>query len=147
MKLDGVLIIYIIQINNNGVLNFNNPTTAYRPQPFPISGNEYIATFWTDIDTTGCSEIDNTVYYREFNGSDSESYRAFENISKIVESSSEFQALSGCAQLSFRTTWAFAVTWREVKYYGGNCDKVRTVHDLNVLCICKTVIINFIGFS
>ena len=139
MKLNGAFNIYIVQINNNGVLNFNTPTTAYRPQPFPISGNIYIAPFWTDIDTRGCPEIDNTVYNREFKESDSNRYHVFENISKIVESSSVFQALSGHCQVPFRTTWAFAVTWREVKYHGVDCDKVCTVHNLNVFCISDSV--------
>ena len=57
----------------------------------------------------------------------------------MVESSSDFQALSGCARVSFRTTWAFVVTWREVRYYSGSCDKVGTVHKQHVFCMYKTV--------
>ena len=60
--------------------------------------------------------------------SDSDSNRAFKIINKMVESSSDFRALSGCAQVSFQTTWAFVVTWREVRYFDDVCDKVGTVH-------------------
>jgi hypothetical protein len=116
-----------IHINNNGVLNFNSSTTEYVPQPFPISGNEYIALFWTDIDTTSCPEIINTVYYRQFTVADSDSSSAFEQINKIVELSSEFKTISGCSALSFQARWAFAVTWREVRYYRGECDKYNDI--------------------
>ena len=118
-------ILYSLQINNNGVLNFNTSTTEYVPQPFPISGNEYIALFWTDLDTNECPEIINTAYYRQFTVADSDSSSEFEQINKIVESSSEFKTISGCSALSFRARWAFAVTWREVRYYRGECDKVQ----------------------
>ena len=126
-------ILHSLQINNNGVLNFNTSTRTFVPQPFPISGNEYIALFWTDIDTTSCPEIINTVYYRQFTVADSDSSSAFEQINKIVELSSEFKTISGCSALSFQARWAFAVTWREVRYFSGECDKVQKDVQLSFL--------------
>ena len=65
----------------------------------------------------------------------------------MVESSSDFQALSGCAQVSFRTTWAFVVTWREVRYFSDVCYKVCTVHNQHVLCTYMCIIIYVYYYS
>jgi hypothetical protein len=128
-----------VHINNNGVLNFRAPTGAYAPRKFPITGNDYIAVFWSDLNTNECScaEIRNyTVYYKEFTVKDPGSSCVFEHIDRIVESSSDFKILAGCSrQISFETKWAFEVTWRELQYHSRDCTLVSEPYTLMSLYV------------
>ena len=47
-----VNVYHYIQVNNNGVISFNAPVSAYTPLPFPLDNGPLIAPFWADVDTT-----------------------------------------------------------------------------------------------
>lgn len=53
-----------IQVNNNGVISFGAPVTAYTPNPFPLSGSSVlIAPYWADVDTF--PSMGGFVHYRQ----------------------------------------------------------------------------------
>ncbi len=54
-------IIFLLQVNTNGVLSFRNGYTGYSPVRFPLSTTLLIAPYWDDVYTPSFG----TIFYRQ----------------------------------------------------------------------------------
>ena len=105
-----------LQVNNNGLISFTEPTSEYS---FPLRMNsadnaQLIAPFWADVDTrTGGS-----VSYRESMDKD-DMVRAQRDIR---------MAFPGQAD-DFKPRLVFVVTWDHVGYFDRHLDKVHIQHN------------------
>ena len=97
-----------MQINNNGLLSFNEAISGYTSEPFPLP-EILIAPFWADVDTNGDAGV---VYYRETTAS------------AIVNKVAQDVALAFRSQPPFTAKSVVIVTWDQVGYYDENDDKV-----------------------
>lgn len=121
----------LLQINNNGLLSFERPTSAFTPLPFPIQGQAYVSPFWADVDTrmtndSQCDVIRNAVYLKEYVRGPEENAAILQSISAIVVNSSPYQmnTQQSCPRSTYEPQWAFVVSWIQVGYYNTHCDKV-----------------------
>ena len=112
-----ILLLFCLQVNNNGDITFNAAYGDYSPTPFPIFGNPMIAPFLSDIDTRGAG----TVWYRTTTDA-SLLANAIRDIPSI---------LSGP---NFAPVWLLIATWDHVGYYNSHSDKVsiHTILDLSM---------------
>ena len=111
-----------MQVNNNGVISFQRPFSAYIPVPFPlINGSingtnatsfQLIAPYWSDVDTR--SENGGTVWYRESNAQE-DITRARDDIRTAYEEARDS---------NFAPHSVFIATWDHVGYYNTRDDKV-----------------------
>ena len=99
------------QVNNNGVISFTIPVSAFTPEPFPLgNGLELIAPYWADVDTTGTG----IVWYRETSNPDLLN-RVQREIVRVFS-----------AQQNFAPINLFIATWDHVGYYSSHADKVKS---------------------
>ncbi|NXU82141.1 TECTA protein, partial [Xiphorhynchus elegans] len=100
-----------LQVNNNGVISFDDPVRQYTADPFPLAdGGTFVAPYWADVDNV----LGGDIFYRQ---------------------TTDPALLAGISQninqyfpeTSFTATWAFVATWDHVAYYGSTSTKVRPV--------------------
>ena len=120
----------LLQINNNGLLSFVDPTPDFTPIPFPTEGQAYVSPFWADVDTgmadgPQCDHITNAVYLKEYVRDTEGNADILLSIGAIVVNSSEYEMnMQFCPGRTYEPQWAYVVSWIQVGYYSTNCDKV-----------------------
>ena len=104
-----------IQVNNNGVISFGAPVTAYTPNPFPLSGSSVlIAPYWADVDTF--PSMGGFVHYRQTVDP------AVLNLAR-----DHIRAIFPLDFYNFIPTLLFIATWDHVGYYRSHTDKVLLI--------------------
>ena len=103
-----------LQVNNNGLLSFNDAVHAFTPLSFPLEGTgeeeiQLIAPFWGDVDT----RTEGVVSYRESTDQD-----ILMRAQKDIRT-----AFPGQAD-NFKPRLVFIATWDSVGYYNNRVDKV-----------------------
>lgn len=91
-----------IHVSTNGIIFFGQGSTAYVPSPFPLNGTKCVAAYWVDSDPREGGDV----FYREVFDPD-----LLTSISNEVRS--RFVTYS-----SFRSSWAFIVTFNNVPRFG-----------------------------
>jgi len=101
-----------IQVNNNGIISFENSFSAFNPSRFPRAGtaNHLIAPYWADVDTSGGGR--GTVFYRQTT-----------NFNLLLRASREIQ--DGLS-VTFFLSHLFIATWDAVDYFSSSNDRVST---------------------
>ena len=84
------------------------PYTAFTPREFPLSGNQIIAPYWSDVDIAGIGQI---------------FYRQTTNSTLLVRATNEIRAAFPTSQ-NVNVTNLLIVTWDAVGYYDNRIDKV-----------------------
>ena len=79
----------------------------YTPSSLPLNGNNFIAPYWGDVDTSGTGQV----YYRQTNDS-----------ILLARAANDIQSVSLSENVVI--TNLFIVTWNAVGYFSGNTDKV-----------------------
>ena len=104
------LLIFIKQINDNGVISFNSLYNVRTPLSLPLNGTQQIiAPYWADVDTRGTGQI---------------FYRQTTDPSLLARASREIQAAFPSSRNASIKNLLIA-TWDEVGYYfESNGDKV-----------------------
>ncbi|XP_057245143.1 sushi, nidogen and EGF-like domain-containing protein 1, partial [Malurus melanocephalus] len=99
-----------LQVNNNGVISFDEPLRHYSPEPLPMTdGQPFVAPYWADADNV----LGGDIFYRQ---------------------STEPALLAAISQdighyfpkSLFMATWALVATWDHVAYYGSTSEKGNT---------------------
>ena len=99
------------QINDNGVISFNNPYNVRTPLSLPLSGtDQIIAPYWADVDTRGTGQI---------------FYRQSTDPSLLARTENEIRRAFPMSQ-NVTITNLLIATWDAVGYYLFNDDKVCT---------------------
>jgi len=100
---------YFIQVNNNGIISFENSFSTFNPIRFPGNAtNVLIAPYWADVDT------------RE-NGSGNVFYRETIDLTLLQRATREiWDGLS----VSFSPSHLFIATWDSVGHHDRNTDRV-----------------------
>ena len=100
---------YILQVNDNGVISFNSRFSYSTPRPLPLNGSDQIiAPYWADVDTRTVGEI---------------FYRQSTDPNLLARTSREIQsALSLTHDIELKSL--LIATWDMVGYYLWNADKV-----------------------
>ncbi|KTF79681.1 hypothetical protein cypCar_00030538 [Cyprinus carpio] len=90
-----------IYVNNNGLLTFNQPSSAYIPYSFPANRNQYIiAGLWTDLD----NRVKGVVSYNQYT-----SGNIVTNATRDIN--------TYFPKLNFNASWVFVATWNKVAYF------------------------------
>ena len=103
-----------IHVSTNGIIFFGRGSTAYIPSPFPLNETRCVAAYWVDSDPREGGDV----FYREVFDPDLLASISNEIRSKYVTYS------------SFRSSWAFIVTFNDVPRFGcgrnsqNTCNKV-----------------------
>ncbi|ROI81994.1 Sushi, nidogen and EGF-like domain-containing protein 1, partial [Anabarilius grahami] len=88
-------------VNSNGYLTFNQSSSEFFIQKFPINGSEdIIAPLWTDIDVSRNGII---------------SYQQYSNGSVLTQVTQDINQYF--PDLSFTATWVLVATWDRVEYF------------------------------
>lgn len=112
-----------MQINTNGILSFDAPSSVYSPQSFPLASAtalysqtyKIIAPFWGDVDTTNIGA--GRIWYRQTTEK--------EQLSRAKEDIAKHSVLYPNVDIrSFNPTLMVVVTWDHVGYYHGHFEKV-----------------------
>ena len=107
-----MIIKFIMQVNTNGVLSFQQSFGAFSPQSFPLDHTELtavVALYWADHDI----RIGGLIFYR-----------VTEDEVLLDSVGSE---ISSAFNTSFSPTWLFIATWEEVVDYAGHPNIVRSL--------------------
>ena len=94
---------YILQVNSNGVLSFDQSFTRCCGTRFPIFSAPLIAPFWHDFDPRVAGII---------------SYRQTSNISQLNTVHQLFTTLDTGELRDFFPTHLFVATWNQVSQFG-----------------------------
>ena len=57
---------FLLKVNNNGVVSFNEPVFTFDAEPFPITSSPMLTPYWGDVDTSGTG----MVWYLQTNNSE-----------------------------------------------------------------------------
>jgi len=99
----------ILQINDNGIISFNDRYNARTPLPLPLSGFPMIiAPYWADVDTREIGQV---------------FYRQTIDPSLLARATSEIRAAFPDSQ-NLTIQNLLIATWSRVGYYSRNFDKV-----------------------
>lgn len=102
-------IIFLLKVNNNGVLSFNGPVFAFNAEPFPLNSSSPMLTpYWGDVDTRGTG----MVWYLQTNNS--ELLTMARNDVLAVYTDFDF----------FNPTTLLIATWDHVGYFDQGVDLV-----------------------
>ena len=100
---------FIIQINDDGVISFNRRFSDDTPRPLPLSGShQIIAPYWADVDTRGTGQI---------------FYRQSTDTGLLARASREIQSALSLTQ-DVELINLLIATWDGVGYYSRNTNKV-----------------------
>uniref|UniRef100_A0A8C2DIR5 Si:ch73-329n5.1 n=1 Tax=Cyprinus carpio TaxID=7962 RepID=A0A8C2DIR5_CYPCA len=90
-----------IYVNNNGLLTFNQSSSAYIPYSFPANRNQdIIAGLWTDLD----NRVKGVVSYNQYT-----SGNVLTNATRDIN--------TYFPKLNFNASWVFVATWNKVAYF------------------------------
>ena len=112
-----------MQINTNGILSFDAPSTVYSSQSFPLASQnalysqtyKVIAPFWGDVETTDVGA--GRIWFRQTTNA--------EQLSRAKEDMVKHSLLYPNVDLrSFDPTMMVVVTWDHVGYFYGHFEKV-----------------------
>ena len=112
-----------LQINNNGLLSFEDSVTSYSAQPFPITASQFepvtkniiIAPYWADVDTRTAGS--GAVWYRQTaNSTLLERARQ-----EVIEIFLLYPEIDG---ETYNPTTLIIATWDKVGFYNRKFDKV-----------------------
>ena len=115
-----------MQINDNGIISFNDSFNAHTPASLPLSGTQQIiAPYWADVDT----RIVGRIFYRQTT-----------NATLLSRASNEIRAAFPTSQ-NITIQYLLIATWYRVGYYywDYNGYKVSYYTDTSMM-------INFHGF-
>ena len=100
------------QINDNGIISFDNPYNVRTPLSFPLRSSSamLIAPYWADVDTR--SRRSGNIYYRQTT-----------DPSLLARATSEIRAAFLASQ-NVTITHLLIATWDRVGYYFRSTDKV-----------------------
>ncbi len=113
----------MLQVNNNGYLTFNQPSSQFVPYPFPAYGSQdIIAGLWTDLD----NRVKGVVSYRQYS-SGNVLTRATQDINTYFPN------------LTFTASWVFVATWEKVAYFSLT-STVRLIFFINVIVFTSSTI-------
>ena len=103
---------YFVQVNNNGIISFENSFSDFTPSRFPRAGTarHLIAPYWADVDTSGGGR--GTVFYRQ-----TTSFNLLQRASREIQ-----DGLS----VTFFPSHLFISTWNAVDYFDSSNDRVST---------------------
>ena len=109
----------ILQINENGVIRFNNSYNVRTPLSLPLTGDEaIIAPYWADVDLRGTGQV---------------FYRQTTDPSLLARATSEIRvAFNESQNVTIRNL--LIATWERVGYYFQKFDKVLNMHVYKLLC-------------
>lgn len=101
-------------MNNNGVISFDAPVSAYTPNPFPIPGGNFVllSPYWADVDTRPPNG--GFVHYREIT-----------DLALLNMARDQIRAIFPEDFETFTPTFLFVATWDHVGYYNSRTDKVE----------------------
>lgn len=103
-------------MNNNGIISFGLPESAFNPQAFPLptrlSAIPLIAPYWADVDTRGTGRV----WFRETNKP--------ELLSRARDDILRRDPLIFPQVNRFDPSSLLIATWDHVGYYDMNTDKV-----------------------
>lgn len=100
-----------LQVNNNGVISFDESVRQYTPDPFPlVDGHPLVAPYWADVDNV----LGGDIFYRQTTDP-----ALLGDISKHIT--------QYFPKKPFTATWALVATWDHVAYYGSTSEKVRSI--------------------
>lgn len=124
VKLYYIFFFLYFQVNNNGILTFENKIDQYKPQSFPSKENRsIIAPFWADVNT---EHVGGSVWFRE----------TFEQ-DLLDRASAEIRSYF-LQQRRFTASWMFIATWYNVGYYGASRDgKNKVSFYIHVVTVTK----------
>ena len=114
-----------VQVNDNGVISFDDPYNVRTPLSLPLSeSDQIIAPYWADVDTRGAGEI---------------FYRQSSDPSLLARANREIQAAFPASRnATIRNL--FIATWVDVGYYSRRNDKVQLhcigVHSSALVMYC-----------
>ena len=104
---------WYLQINENGVISFNNSYNVRTPSSLPLFGGQaIIAPYWADVDLRGTGQV---------------FYRQTTDPSLLARATSEIRAAFSDSQ-NVTITNLLVATWSEVGYFFRNTDKVTMVY-------------------
>jgi len=111
--------LYAYQVNDNGIISFNDSFFFWTPQSLPLNGSHrIIAPYWADVDLTQVGQV---------------FYRQTADPSLLARATSEIRAaFSNSQQVTIKHL--LIATWNGVGYYDGNFDKVCHNHLPMLLC-------------
>ncbi|KAM3921580.1 sushi, nidogen and EGF-like domain-containing protein 1 [Leptodactylus fuscus] len=93
-----------LYVNNNGLLSFKFPISAYTPSDLPVKdSNPFLAPFWTDINNA----VSGDIYYRQSN-----------DPSLLSQATSDIRSYFSIP--SFSATLVFVATWDRVAFIGSS---------------------------
>ncbi|XP_074609320.1 protein mesh-like isoform X2 [Acropora palmata] len=96
-------VIWLLQVNTNGVVSFLVAVRQFTPHPFPLGdGRRLISPFWGDVDTTNGGSV---------------SYRESTDTLLLQKATADVQR-AFIDQHKFTATWIFIATWERVAFYG-----------------------------
>ena len=96
--------LFYVQVNNNGIISFENSFSSFTPRSFPALGfgTQLIAPYWADADTRESGR--GTVFYRQTT-----------NLTLLQRASTEIQ--DGLS-VSFFPSHLFIATWDSISFFG-----------------------------
>ena len=101
--------VIFVQINDNGIISFNNTYNVRTPLSLPLSGTQQIiAPYWADVDTNGTGQI---------------LYRQSTDPSLLARATKEIREAFPSSEILMITNLLIA-TWVDVGYYYQKIDKV-----------------------
>ena len=95
-------------MNTNGIISLTTSYNPYTPLALPLSGNQIIAPYWSDVDITGIGQI---------------FYRQTTNSTLLARATNEIRAAFPTSQ-NVNVTNLLIATWDAVGYYNDGIDKV-----------------------
>ena len=110
-----IAVFYFFQVNNNGIISFEDKLQSYKPQNFTSLEKSVplIAPFWADIDIEHVTSID-------FN--ETVVYRIIYNDSIILADVSDEIRTYFASDSLFSADLVLIVTWYKVGFYGASGD-------------------------
>ncbi|OWK52175.1 Sushi, nidogen and EGF-like domain-containing protein 1 [Lonchura striata] len=98
---------HLLQVNNNGVISFDEPIRQCTPDSFPqVNRHPFVIPFWADVDNV----LGGDIFYHQ-----TTDLALLEDINQHI--------IQSFPKSLFTPTWAFVATWDHVAYYGSTSEK------------------------
>ena len=124
------MLIFCLQVHNNGVVSLNEPPGHFLDEPFPLDNYTLIAPFYGDVDTREAG----TVWFTD---------PVTKNKTMLLKAQEDIHSAFPDSK-QFSPTYLIVATWDHVGYYEEQDDKVHKM--LNRLCtITKVSIISSVA--
>lgn len=110
-----------IHVSTNGIIYFGQGSTSFTPVPFPLNGTQCVAAYWVDSDPREGGDI----FYRE----------VFDP--NLLTSITDEVRKKFVNQATFRSSWAFIVTFNNVPRF--KC-RGSTIHPCHMVVNHQTIL-------